>query len=293
MPVDPIIAALAARQHGVVARAQLLAAGMSPKAVRHRVETRRLTPLHRGVYRLGETETRLTRLMAAVLAAGPTGALSHHAAAELHGFGPQRPGPIDVTVTQGHARQKPGLRVHRARHIDRVNIQGIPTTTPARTLLDLATVLPERDLHRAIEEAQIQRKLDHSSLAEAVDRAAGHHGARALRAAATATHEPALTRSEAERILMDVIRRADLPIPRTNQRIGRYEVDAVWHEQRLVVEVDGYAFHSTRHAFERDRRKQADLTAAGYRVNRITWRQLSEEREAVVARLATALSRSP
>ncbi|HEV2999260.1 MAG TPA: type IV toxin-antitoxin system AbiEi family antitoxin domain-containing protein [Solirubrobacteraceae bacterium] len=291
MGADRVIAALAARQHGAVARAQLLEAGVSSEAIKHRTDNRRLTPLHRGVYRLGETETRLTRLMAAVLAAGPTAALSHHAAAELHGFGPERKGPIDVTVTKGHARKRAGLRIHRARTLDRQLIHGIPATTPARTLLDLAATLPQRDLHRAIEEAQVQRKLDPSSLAEAVDQARGHRGAGALRAAAmTSTHEPALTRSEAERVLLDLIRRAELPPPRTNQRIGRWEVDALWPDHRLVVEVDGFAYHATREAFERDRRKQAELTAAGYRVNRITWLQLSREREWVAAKLSGALS---
>lgn len=291
--LDVVIAELAARQHGVVTVAQLTAAGATRNAIAHRVENRRLTPLHRGVYRLGQTETRLTQLMAAVLAGGPGAALSHHAAAELHGFGPERPGPIDVTVAKGHARTKPGLRVHRARELERVHIRGIPVTTVTRTLLDLAATLPRRDLQRAVEEAQVQRKIDHSSLADAVSKARGHRGARALRAAAAGAQEPALTRSEAERTLVELVRRAGLPSPRTNQRIGRWEVDAVWPDERLVVEVDGYAFHSTREAFERDRRKDAELRAAGFRVHRVTWRQLARERDWVVATLAVQLSAAP
>ncbi len=290
--LDVVIAELAARQHGVVTVAQLSAAGATRNAIAHRVENRRLTSLHRGVYRLGETETRLTRLMAAVLAGGAGAVLSHHAAAELHGFAPRKPGAIDVTVQRGHARRRDGLRIHRAR-VDATRVHGIPTTTPARTILDLAAVLPHRDLRRAIEEAQIQRKLDPHSLTDAVDQAAGHRGARALRAIATDENEPQLTRSEAERRLLELIQRADLPRPETNVRIGRWEVDALWPAERLVVEVDGFAFHSSRDAFERDRHKETDLAAAGYRVARVTWRQIARERELVVASLARALSPPP
>jgi very-short-patch-repair endonuclease len=107
--------------------------------------------------------------------------------------------------------------------------------------------------------------------------------------AATRT-EPALTRSEAERRLLELIRTAELPAPETNARIAGYEVDFVWHAQRLVVEVDGYAFHSMRSSFERDRRKDAELIARGWRVIRVTWRQLTEAPAALIATLATALA---
>jgi predicted transcriptional regulator of viral defense system len=284
--VDAIIAAFAARQHGVVSQRQLAAAGVSWEAVRHRVKTGRLTRLHRGVYRVGPTHTALTSPMAAVLACGPTAALSHHAAAALHGITRPRAGPIDVTVRSGQPRSRAGIRVHRAT-VEVVTVQGIPVTTVARTLRDLAAELSQRDLQRAVEEAQIQRKLDHASLARAVDRAAGHRGARALRAT---TSDVAMTRSEAERRLVELIRRAGLPEPQTNKRIGGWEVDAVWPAEGLALEVDGFAFHSTREAFERDRLKHADLAAAGWRVSRVTWRQLVDEREAVVARLTRALS---
>jgi very-short-patch-repair endonuclease len=101
-------------------------------------------------------------------------------------------------------------------------------------------------------------------------------------------HEPALTRSQAERGLLELIRAARLPRPETNVRVERHEVDFLWRAARLVAEVDGYAFHGTRGAFERDRRRDADLQAAGWRVLRITWRRLAEEPEAVVATLARA-----
>ena len=284
---------MAARQHGVVSRRQLRAAGVTPDAVKHRLADGRLTRLHRGVYRLGPTHTAFTSPMAAVLACGRTAVLSHHAAGWLHGIRPEPRGSLDVTVTSGHPESRPGIRVHRAREVDRVVVSGIPVTTVPRTLLDLAVEVSERELRRAIEEAQIRRKLDHASLTDAVQQAGGHRGARALRAAAAATAEPQLTRSEAERRLLELIRKAELKRPRTNARIGAYEVDFVWPAERLVVEVDGFAFHGGREAFERDRRKQADLTAAGFRVSRVTWRQLVREREAVAAKLGAALSAAP
>jgi very-short-patch-repair endonuclease len=101
---------------------------------------------------------------------------------------------------------------------------------------------------------------------------------------------PAFTRSEAERRLLALIRAAGLPPPRTNVHVGPYEVDFLWPAHRLVVEVDGFAFHSSRAAFERDRRRDADLQARGLRVTRVTWRQLEREPHAVVARLAAALA---
>jgi very-short-patch-repair endonuclease len=102
--------------------------------------------------------------------------------------------------------------------------------------------------------------------------------------------EPRLTRSEAERRMLRLIRAARLPVPATNARVGRFEVDALWERERLIVEVDGFAFHGSRPAFERDRRRDAELLTLGYRVLRVTWRQLVDEPEAVVALIAAAIS---
>jgi very-short-patch-repair endonuclease len=134
-------------------------------------------------------------------------------------------------------------------------------------------------LARAAEQAQILGLASHAELA----------ASRPSRSSRLLYAGPQLTRSEAERRFLDLIERARLPRPRTNVRIGRYEVDLLWPEQRLIVEVDGYAFHSTRAAFERDRARDAELIAAGYHVIRVTWRQLVEEPEATVALLAAAL----
>ena len=229
-------------------------------------------------------------MRAAVLAVGEGALLSHFAAAEVWELCAARPGPIDVTVPGRNARNRAGVRVHRVTHLHPSDItrrHDLPITSPARTLLDLATRLTPRDLARATEEAQVQRRVTSHSLNEQFRRYPNHRGTAALRSA-TPTN-PSLTRSEAERRLLELIRAARLPAPQTNRKIAGHEVDFLWPAQRLIVEVDGFAFHSTRAAFERDRVRDADLLQAGYRVIRITWRRLTTEPEAVIATLAAAL----
>jgi very-short-patch-repair endonuclease len=270
---DRAIAELAARQRGVVTTAQLEAAGIGRRGVAHRVAHGRLTRVLRGVYRVGPVEAPFAREMAATLATG--GALSHHSAAMVWGLRPPHDGPVHVTV-EIPARSRDGLKVHRSASLNAAVRNGLPVTTAARTLHDIATLVPRRELDRAVEEAQIR----------------GLVTARELRGrAAAAIAEPRLTRSEAERRLLKLIERARLPRPATNVRVAGWEVDAFWPPERLVVEVDGYAYHGNRAAFERDRRKDAALVAAGYAVIRITWRQLADEPLAVVALLARLIRR--
>jgi very-short-patch-repair endonuclease len=170
-----------------------------------------------------------------------------------------------------------------------VTHRGIPVTSPARTLLDLAAVAPSHDLERAFDEALTQRLTTTASLTAAVERAQGHHGAGRVRALLARSEEPALTRSEAERRFLALVREARLPAPMVNAHVAGYLVDFLWRDSRLIVEIDGYRFHSSRAAFERDRLRDAELNAAGFRVVRVTWRQLVEEPVAVIARLARAL----
>ena len=280
---DALVAVIAARQHAVVSSAQLAAAGITSKGIGHRVRHGRLNRWHRGVYLVGPIEAARTAEMAALLACGiERYALSHGSAAALWGLRP-RPSAVEVTVTK-QLRPRAGLRIHRTAHLDPAHVttrHGLRLTTPARTLLDLAGHLPPHELERAVNEAQVQRLVTAHELHLLAGRS------RALDAALTL--EPALTRSEAESQLLALIRAARLPRPRANARVGRHEVDFLWPEQRLIVEVDGFAYHSSRAAFERDRARDAELQAAGYRVIRITWRQLTTEPEAVIARLAAAL----
>jgi very-short-patch-repair endonuclease len=187
-------------------------------------------------------------------------------------------------------RGRPGIRIHHTtldpRDITRRH--GIPTTSAARTILDLAATEPLTELDRALNEAGLQRRVSPHSLNEQFSRYPRHRGTAAL--TKLIETEPRLTRSDLERIALGLIRRARLPEPETNVRVEGHEVDLLWRDHNLVVEIDSWAFHSMRSSFERDRRRDQRLTTAGYRVIRITDRQLINEPELVVATLTRALA---
>jgi very-short-patch-repair endonuclease/predicted transcriptional regulator of viral defense system len=272
--------ALAARRHGVVTVEDLAAAGVGPRGIARRVADGRLRRLHRGVFLVGPLIGPLTYEMAAAIACGPGAALSHRSAAALWRIRPAWHGPIEITVAGSQPRSRRGITVHRSRSLEATRRQGVPVTTPARTLLDIAALISERDLARAVEEAQVLRLVTPRALMGQVGR--GRPGAASLRAAVHAQFEPSLTRSEAEALLLELVRGAGLPAPETNARLLGHEVDFLWRGAKLVVEVDGFAYHSTREAFERDRRRDARLQAAGYRVVRFTYRQIVSEPGAVI-----------
>jgi very-short-patch-repair endonuclease len=272
---DAAVARVASAQQGVVTTAQLAAAGIGRRGIAHRVANNRLTRVHRGVYRVGPIIAPYAREMAATLATG--GVLASHSAAAIWGIRPPHDGDIHVAITGRNARSRQGLRVHRTRSLNAAVHLGLPLTTAARTLHDLAPLLTQGELDRAVEEALIR------GLAK-VDELTGRP---ALRRATI--EEPQITRSEAERRLRKLVKAARLPRAVTNVRVAGWEVDAFWPTHELVVEIDGFAYHGNRAAFERDRRKDAALVAAGYRVIRITWRQLVDEPHVVVALLARLL----
>jgi very-short-patch-repair endonuclease len=287
------IAELAAKQRGVITRAQLLELGLTRTTIDNWVKHSRLHPLYRGVFLLGHPRPIAgARQLAAVLASGPGAVLSHLSAAEIWQLLPGREGAVDVTVPGRNPGRKRGIRVHRVRDLDPRDIRklgGIPITSPARTILDLAADVTPRELEQALAEAYARQLARRSELVSLLARRSPRPGTRALRALLE-DGTPALTRSQAEDRLLGLIRAAELPAPETNIRIGRHEVDFVWRDQRLIVEVDGFRFHSSRSAFERDRRRDAELGTLGFRVARVTWHQIVDEPVALVARLATALA---
>ncbi|MGH7500778.1 MAG: type IV toxin-antitoxin system AbiEi family antitoxin domain-containing protein [Longimicrobiales bacterium] len=286
---------LASGQHGVVTRRQLMSAGVSADAVDRRLKKGRLRVAHPGVYLVaGPVRSPRVREMAAVLACGARAALSHRSAAELWQLLPDLKDsvPVEVTTAEGDHR-RPGIRVHHVRTVkanEVTALDGIRITTPARTLYDLASAVEERALERALATAFDRCMTNRAELRSLLRRHSGRPGTSRLRALIERETEPALTRSEAEERLLLLIRRAELPLPASNVRVGGCEVDFFWRMQRLVVEVDGYAFHSSPGTFERDRRRDAVLAAAGVRVVRVTWRQLVSEAEAVLVRLGQALA---
>ena len=277
----------------MVTRAQLLALGHTGTQVDGRIRNGLLRPLHRGVFQVGPIAAELGPAMAACLACGPTATLSHATAAVLVRMLKERPGSqIDVAVV-GRTRVRKGLRVHRVRELSAGDVQrhhGIRITSPMRTLLDLGGMLSVRDLERALAEALVLRLVREPSLLRFVDERPGARGARALRGVLAGT--PAYLRSDAEARFRDLVASAGLPAPEINKRVLSHEVDFVWRRQRLVVEVDGAQFHLPQVAFERDRRRDAELVAAGWRVIRVTWNQITRESHMVVARIAQALVRS-
>jgi very-short-patch-repair endonuclease len=287
---DQAIGALAERQHGVVSRRQLLELGVGADAIDRRLKLKRLCQIHRGVYTIGHRLlTQDGRWMAAVLAYGPNAVLSHRAAAALWGM---RAGAwVEVTVPNGQHRRI-GIQLHRANlpPDERTTHRGIPTTTVPRTLLDLSGVVERRHLRGALREAEHLRLTDPLSLQDLADRYPRRPGLKAVRALLTeASLGAKIIRSELEERFQDFLIRAGLPLPQTNVAIEGFEVDCVWPEQRLIVELDGHASHSPAHAFELDRARDRRLEAAGWRVIRITWRQLVQEPELVEADLRRLL----
>jgi very-short-patch-repair endonuclease len=239
------------------------------------------------VYAVGHTAPAPLRAeLAALMALGPAAVLSHGSAAMVWGLPAPPTQGVHVVLTRGQARSRPGLTVHRAvvgpREVR--TRDGLRLTSPARTIADVAAVLDAPRLERVVAEALALRLVR----ADELRVAPGRPGAAALRAVLDAG--PRLTRSEAERRLLTIVRDAALPVPRTNARVAGHEVDAWWPDRRLAVEVDGYAFHGGRARFERDRRRDLALHRAGVRVVRVSWRQLAGEPLAVVAAVAAALA---
>jgi very-short-patch-repair endonuclease len=289
---SPLIVALAERQYGVVARRQLQEHGMHRWTVDKALARRHLLPLHRGVFAVGHRVlTYRGRWMAAVLACGPEAVISHHAAAALHDLRPLPQGAIDVTAPT-HRRHE-GIRTHisRVARDERTEIDRIPVTSLERTLLDYAEQATPRQLQKALDEAERRTILDLRKLQRSVDRGVGRKGLKLLTAAiANLTDHPAWTQSPAEDLFLDLIRAADLPLPRANVLIHTHLVDFAWPDQKVIVEIDSFRFHSTREAFEDDRERDVDLQKLGWRVLRITDRRLHEDPAGVIRDVKEMLS---
>jgi very-short-patch-repair endonuclease len=259
--------------------------GFGERAIARRVKNGRLHRLHRGVYSVGHTIVPPRgRWLAAVLACGPEAVLSHRSAAALWGLRPTAAARVDVTVphTSGF-RSTATIAVHRSRRpIESLKRDRIPVTTAGRTLADLATALPRRQLEKAAEMAELLE------LDVVVD--PEHPGARRLREASD--HDlTTTTRSPLEDEFLELCHRHGIPRPLVNHVVAGYEVDFCWPEERLIVETDGRR-HRTRSAFEDDRARDALLTALGWRVLRFTRRQVRREEAIVAARVLSARSPS-
>jgi very-short-patch-repair endonuclease len=291
-PLDRRIALLAAVQHGVIALQQLLEFGLTAAAVRYRVAIGLLHRVHAGVYAVGYP--RLTRegcYMAAVLACGLDAGLARRSAAALHGLRQDNRATIEVVSPRRAGRRRAGIDAHTSSSLLPRDIQvvdGIPCTTVARTLLDLAVVLPRRRVERAFDQAEVLRVLDARQIEDVLARAGRGGGAGMLRAILD-ERSPAttLTRNDLEEAFLAICRATQLPQPEVNAWIALaptgYEADFLWREQRLIAEVDGGASHRTGRAFVHDRRRDQRLMLAGFRVVRFPWQQVFYEAETVEA----------
>jgi very-short-patch-repair endonuclease len=292
---DVVIERLAAVQHGVVSRRQLLVAGVSARAIDGRIAAGRLHVVERGVYRVGLTPGRRARELAAVLACGPQAVLSDRSAAAHWGIAPPATAdtPLEVSTPRAVYRRVRGVVIHRRTlNPDEVTThEAVPITGPVRTILDFGATANATELERAVAAAERAGLLRVEEVLAAARSRRFLRGAAPVRALLDGRETPALTRSEAETRLLQLIRRGNLSRPQVNASLLGFEVDFFWRDEQLVVEVDGFAYHASPRAFERDRRRDATLTAAGLRVIRMTWSDIVQRPEATLVTLARALIR--
>jgi very-short-patch-repair endonuclease len=282
---------LAELQRGLASRAQLLAVGLSGTKIHGRIERGLLHPVHRAVYRVGHTAPlEFAAELAAVLACGPRTVLSGRSAGYVWALLPRPRGPIQVSGVV--RRERPGVRARRV-PVGRSEVtrcRGIPITSVARTVIDIAAELDPLQLESVVGNAERRRLVRRADLKASADLAGRRRGAARLRELLRRQDNPALTRSDTEKRFLRLVRASGLPAPDHNMPFGIYELDTVWPGARLVVELDGWEAHGTRADFERDRARDAELQASGFAVLRFTWRQVRYEPQLVLARLVRALA---
>ncbi|HTX31892.1 MAG TPA: type IV toxin-antitoxin system AbiEi family antitoxin domain-containing protein [Solirubrobacteraceae bacterium] len=304
--MEAAIAALGAGQHAVFTLEQLEALGLTRSAVRKRAAIGRLHRIRRGVYSLVPRAllTREGHWMAAVLACGRGAVLSHRTAAALLGLRPTDRTKIDVTVPGQSRPKQSGIDVHSSLTLSPADVtteNGIPCTTIARTVLDLAAVMPRRVIERVLDQADAMHVFDLIALNDQLARNPRHPGARLLRSVLEEHYVGSTpTESELEEAFLALTRRLGLPDPKTQRWIDlgdglpMIRADFVWYEQRVIVETDGVRFHGTDQARERDPRRDQRAMVAGWRPVRTTWRQVMrrpQELEPTLRRLVAAAPR--
>jgi very-short-patch-repair endonuclease len=290
------IAAVASVQRGFVSRGQLRAAAISSTAIARLIAKRWLRPKHHGVFAVGhDAPAELGEETAALLAVRTGAALSHLSAARLWGMTTHRGKAADIHVTvpgDSPGGRPEGVHVHRSKLLTSRDVRirhGLPVTSPARALLDMAPSATSRELERMLDQGLVMRLLRLADVVELLRRCGRHRGRAALQALVDQHTTTTFTRSEAEELFLSLVRQAQLPQPLVNVRRHGYEIDFLWPQSGLAVEIDGFAFHRTSPRFEHDHSKDAALRTVGIVVDRVTWRQLDQEPLAVIARVAAGL----
>lgn len=288
------VRALVRRQHGVIARRQLLELGYSSRAIDLRIRSGWLHPIWPGVYAVGRPDvTRYGLFSAAVLTCGPGAVLSHESAASLWAIRAERGRIIHVTVPAARRPRAEGIVVHRRTSLapgDVTERHGIPVTNPISTLVDLATRLCEDDLEQAVNDACLRDLTDPDSLRGVLSAMGKRPGAKSVRKVVDRLTFT-FSRSSLERHFLPIARRAGLPPPLTCTYVNGYEVDFYWPDLGLVVEADGFQWHRTPDRLNKDRRRDQAHTAAGLTPLRFTHRQIRFEPSHVHAVLVQVVSR--
>jgi predicted transcriptional regulator of viral defense system len=289
---QPSLGELARRQWGVVTREQLVERGMRTRGISDWVQSGRLHRLYRGIYAYGHDRLRIEGCwLAAVMACGPGAVLSHRDAARLWELRQSNSALIDVTVPSRNGRvRRTGIRVHRSGRISVEEVterSGIPVTTVARTLLDLADVLTPQALQRAVTEAEYRDRFDLTAIDAVVQANPGRRGRKLMTAAVGKRHR---TRSPLEDRFLAFKARWGVEEPESGVWIDDYEVDFLWTRVGLAVELDGVAAHGTRRAVNADRLRDRVLWRRGIRTMRLTSEALDDP-EAVLTDLVQAAVR--
>ncbi|HEX6679079.1 MAG TPA: type IV toxin-antitoxin system AbiEi family antitoxin domain-containing protein [Gaiellaceae bacterium] len=287
--LDGIVAAIAGRQHGVIARRQVLAAGVSRGSIANRLTKGSLIRVFPGVYRVGHSAPSVeATYMAAVLACGEGAVLGGRAAAFLLGLiRGKAPGPSVHTRAE---RQIDGIATRRARQMDPRDIttwKGIPVTTPARTLVDLAESFSPDELARAMHQADVLHRTTPDDVEAVLGRRPTSKGAAKLREVIHGDQGRIL--SKLERAFIRLLKQNNLPLPTTNRPAGGLFVDCRWPERKLTVELDGYRYHRSRHAWQKDRKRERDAYARGDQFRRYTWGDVVEHPAPTLSELRAVL----
>jgi hypothetical protein len=287
--VDRIIGRIACRSHGVVTRAELLAAGITVQEITERIRRGVLISVYRGVYRVGHAAPSTEAdYMAAVKACGEGALLSGQAAAWLWGLVQGEPPPPEVSAPK--ERHLPGVLTRHCRqlsHVDRTEWRGIPITRVPRTIVDIAPAFDEDELARVSHEATVQWGLTPARIEAVLNRRPTAPGANKLRRVMHGDVQ--VTLSKLESGFLNLLRAEGLPLPITNRPAGGRRVDCRWPEHRLTVELDSYRFHNSRHSWKRDRDREREAYARGDQFRRYTWDDVFEGPDRMLTELRILL----
>ena len=292
---DRVIGRIAGAQRTLVSAEQLYARGISKRAIEWRLLAGRMHVVFRGVYSFGcGVLPPLAREQAALLCCGKHAFLSHETAAAIWGLVRTLPAEVDVSVVARRCASRKGIRVHEIRQIDPQEVrreQGLWVSAPARALLEIAATRSPGELANAVDDGLAAGVLKRGEVEAVLERNRPCRGATRLAAVIAKGGGATITRSQAERAFLKLIRDARLPEPLVNEPFGRWEADFMWRAQRLVVEIDGYRFHGGPKAFNRDHEKVLALQAAPFEVLRFTREQVVKQSAFVLATVAAALAR--